>query len=76
MGFWTKVCNVIAIVMIAGGQPLGQLQKSVAKNRDWKHPVGLTNLNIKIMKNFKIKTEIWSKTNFNYKTECNDQTKN
>ena len=37
MGFWRKVCYVIAIVMIAGGQPLGQLQKSIANKRDWKH---------------------------------------
>jgi hypothetical protein len=29
MGFWRKVCYVIAMVMIAGGQPMGQLPKSI-----------------------------------------------
>ena len=27
MGFWRRVCYVIAMVMIAGGQPSGQLPK-------------------------------------------------
>jgi hypothetical protein len=37
MGFWRRVCYVIAMVLIAGGQPLGQLPKSIAKKRDWKY---------------------------------------
>jgi len=30
MAFWRKVCYIITIGMTAGGQPLGQLQKSTA----------------------------------------------
>jgi len=32
MGFWKKMGYIIVIIMISGGQPLGQLEKSI--NRD------------------------------------------
>jgi hypothetical protein len=78
------ICGSVDFIGISDGNVYKRVESS-ARNMPrltaLLHPiklkvVGLTNLNIKIMKNFKTKTEIWSKTNFNYKTECNDKTKN
>lgn len=78
------ICASVDFIGISDGNVYKRVErfcKEHARTHDPVTPiklkvVGLTNLNIKIMKNFKTKTEIWSKTNFNYKTECNDKTKN
>lgn len=78
------ICGSVDFIGISDGNVYKRVERFCKEHAKTHGPVtpiklkvvGLTNLNIKIMKNFKTKTEIWSKTNFNYKTKCNDKTKN
>ena len=77
------ICGSVDFIGISDGNVYKRVERFCKEHAKTQGPVtpiklkvvGLTNLNIKIMKNFKTKTEIWSKTNFNYKTEYNDKTK-